>query len=133
MKSGVELLQQALKNAITRGAEVKICAGDYLYVTQPEALKRLIELDERIEVRLWRSNGRSFHPKAYMFQYQENEGSLIIGSSNLSHSALTNGVEWNLAMESEASKETFQRALNQFMKLFLDEQTIPVNKETIAG
>lgn len=133
MKSGVELLQQALKEAIIRGAEVKICAGDYLYVTQPEALKRLIELDERIEVRLWRSNGRSFHPKAYMFQYQENEGSLIIGSSNLSHSALTNGVEWNLAMDSEASKETFQRALDQFMKLFLDEQTIPVNKETVAG
>lgn len=133
MKSGVELLQQALKKAIDCGAEVKICAGDYLYVTQPEALKKLIELDERIEVRLWRSNGRSFHPKAYMFQYQENEGALIIGSSNLSHSALTNGVEWNLAMESEASKETFQRALDQFMKLFLDEQTIPVNKETIAG
>ena len=121
-----------MKKALALGVEVKICTGDYLFVTQPEALKRLIELDERIEVRLWRSNGRSFHPKAYLFQYQESEGSLIIGSSNLSRSALTSGVEWNLAMESAASRETFQRALDEFMKLFLDEQTVPVNVETIA-
>lgn len=133
MKSGVELLQQPLKRAVDRGAEIKICAGDYLYVTQPEALKLLIELDERIEVRLWRSNGRSFHPKAYIFQYQENEGSLIIGSSNLSRSALTSGVEWNLALESWVAKDTFQEALDQFMKLFLADETIPVNKETLLS
>lgn len=132
MKSGAELLQEPLKMALARGAEVKICAGDYLYVTQPDALKWLFELDERIEVRLWRSNGRSFHPKAYMFQYNESEGSLVIGSSNLSRSALTSGVEWNLAMASEASRETFQKAIDEFMKLFLDEQTVPVNVETIA-
>ncbi|WP_096200018.1 DEAD/DEAH box helicase family protein [Bacillus sp. FJAT-45350] len=131
MNSGVEVLEQALKIALERGAEVKICTGDYLFVTQPIALKRLIELDERIEVRLWRSNGRSFHPKAYLFQYAENEGSLIIGSSNLSRSALTHGVEWSLSLDSSVSLSTFQKALDEFMKLFLHEQTVPVNLETV--
>ncbi|WP_216830318.1 DEAD/DEAH box helicase family protein [Alkalihalobacterium elongatum] len=131
MKSGVQLLEEPLRKALLRGAEVKICTGDYLFVTQPEALTKLFEIDPNIEVRLWKSNGRSFHPKAYLFQYEENEGTLIIGSSNMSRSAFTHGVEWNVTMESDASPETFQQALEEFMKLFLNEQTVPVNKETL--
>lgn len=131
MKSGVQLLEEPLKKALDRGAEVKVCTGDYLFVTQPEALRKINEIDANIEVRLWKSNGRAFHPKAYLFQYEENEGTLIIGSSNMSRSALTHGVEWNVAMESGASPDTFQQALAEFMKLFLNEQTVPVNKETI--
>ncbi|MFV8829539.1 DEAD/DEAH box helicase family protein [Alkalihalobacterium sp. APHAB7] len=132
MKSGVQLLEEPLKKALDRGAEVKVCTGDYLFVTQPEALRKINEIDPNIEVRLWKSNGRAFHPKAYLFQYEENEGTLIIGSSNMSRSALTHGVEWNVAMESKASPDTFQQALDEFMKLFLNEQTVPVNKETIV-
>ena len=54
-----------------------------------------------MEVRLWQSNGTSFHPKAYIFQFDDS-GTLIVGSSNLSRSALTTGVEWNLSMDKEA-------------------------------
>ncbi|MBU9714119.1 DEAD/DEAH box helicase family protein [Evansella tamaricis] len=131
MKSGVEVLEKSLKRAIDRGAEVKICTGDYLFVTQPTALKKLIQLSEKIEVRLYRSNGKSFHPKAYLFQQGKQDGSIIIGSSNMSRSALTHGVEWSLLMDSSASIVTYEKALAEFMKLFLHEQTVPVNEETI--
>ncbi|KLU52983.1 hypothetical protein EL84_11405 [Paenibacillus sp. VT-400] len=46
---------------------VRMLAGDYLYITQPEGLRALCEVDPRIETRLWRSMGTSFHPKAYLF------------------------------------------------------------------
>ncbi len=131
MKSGVELLEDSLKRALERGAEVKVCTGDYLFVTQPDALRKLIKINPEIEVRLWKSNGRAFHPKAYLFQYKENEGTLIIGSSNMSRSAFTHGVEWNVSMDATVSKETFQKALDEFMKLFLNEQTVTVNNETV--
>lgn len=91
MKSGVELLHETLYKAADEGADIKICIGDYLYVTQPEALEALINIHEDIEVRLWNSNGISFHPKAYIIQDNEN-GTLIVGSSNLSRSALTTGI-----------------------------------------
>jgi HKD family nuclease len=71
MESGVRLLQPYLQAAARRGAEIKILAGDYLFVTQPQALRRLLEVDDRIEARLWRSYGTSFHPKAYLFDYDE--------------------------------------------------------------
>ncbi|MFC4321312.1 DEAD/DEAH box helicase family protein [Litchfieldia salsa] len=131
MKSGVQLLKESLKQAADRGADIKICTGDYLFVTQPEALKELTTIHENIKVRLWRSNGTSFHPKAYIFQ-NDQEGMLVVGSSNLSRSALTTGVEWNLLVGETSAREGFQDALDQFSKLFYHNQTIPVNKESIA-
>src|SRR3954464_7131310 len=98
MKSGVDILSDSLKQAAERGADIKICTGDYLFITQPEALSALDEIHTDIEVRLWQSNGTSFHPKAYIFQ-NDGSGTLIVGSSNLSRSALTSGVEWNLSMD----------------------------------
>ena len=118
MKSGVEVLNESLRRAAERGADIKICTGDYLFVTQPDALKNLICIHKNIEVRLWRSNGTSFHPKSYIFQ-NGNEGVLVIGSSNLSRSALTSGIEWNLAVDSSNKNHTFLKAIDQFSYHFL--------------
>ncbi|HJV47324.1 MAG TPA: DEAD/DEAH box helicase family protein [Bacillota bacterium] len=131
MESGVRLLEESLLKALNRGAEIKILAGDYLFVTQPEGLRRCFQLDPRIEVRLWRSNGTSFHPKAYLIQNGDQDGCLIVGSSNLSRSALIHGVEWNLVMQAAVEPTTFQSALEHFMRLFNHEATIPINSQTI--
>ncbi len=132
MKSGVELIKPLLEDAIERGAEIKLCAGDYLYITQPDALETLNTIIG-VEVRLWRSRGKSFHPKAYLFgqSNDQNEGSFIIGSSNLSASALTNGVEWNLYMNKAVEPLSYQEAMDMYLKTFYHEETIPVNAETI--
>ena len=131
MKSGVEVIRDSLKEAAERGAEIKICTGDYLYVTQPEALVELINIHPDIEVRLWQSNGISFHPKAYIIETYEH-GTLIIGSSNLSRSALTSGIEWNLSMEENDGPEVYEKAVEIFLKdYFYSSQTIPINQETI--
>jgi superfamily II DNA or RNA helicase/HKD family nuclease len=128
MKSGVEFLKDTLKRAVENGADIKICTGDYLYVTQPDALEELISIDDRISIRVWKSNGVSFHPKAYMVQ-SKNQECLFVGSSNLSKSALINGVEWNLQISDE--KEVFNEAQTQFLKLFFANQTVPLNLETL--
>lgn len=130
MKSGVEVLKGPLKRAAERGADIKICTGDYLFVTQPEALENLISIHKDIEVRLWRSNGTSFHPKSYIFQ-NEKDGVLVVGSSNLSRSALTSGIEWNLAVDSSNKNVTFLKAIEQFSYHYLHENTLSVNHEIV--
>jgi superfamily II DNA or RNA helicase/HKD family nuclease len=127
MKSGVAFLKDSLKKAASAGTDIKICTGDYLYITQPEGLSELLSIDDRIEVRLWKSNGVSFHPKAYLFKTDEDD-ILFIGSSNLSKSALGSGVEWNLAVSDE--KVVFNAALQEFLNVFYADQTIPLNSET---
>ncbi|RPK24445.1 DEAD/DEAH box helicase family protein [Paenibacillus xylanexedens] len=131
MQSGVKLLAPHLKRAAERGAEVRMLAGDYLYITQPEGLRALCEVHPRIEARLWRSMGTSFHPKAYLFDHDNGEGLLIVGSSNFSFTALKTGYEWNLAMNAEAEPYTFQMALDKFMQSFYHETTLPVNPDSI--
>ncbi|NWQ43317.1 DEAD/DEAH box helicase family protein [Bacillus sp. EB106-08-02-XG196] len=128
MKSGVKFIKEALKKAVQNGADIKVCTGDYLYITQPEALEELLSLDERSSIRLWKSNGVSFHPKAYLFQSNEHDV-LFIGSSNLSSSALNQGIEWNISVSNE--KEVFDEALKEFLDIFYSDQTVPLNKETL--
>ncbi|MFB5195972.1 DEAD/DEAH box helicase family protein [Neobacillus sp. KR4-4] len=129
MKSGVYFLKNALKKAAQNGADIKIFTGDYLYITQPEALEELLSIDERIKVRIWKSNGGSFHPKAYLFQTNEHDV-LYIGSSNLSRSALYQGIEWNVGVSD--AKDIFDEAQAEFLKLYYAEQTVPLNKETLV-
>lgn len=129
MKSGVQFLKESLQRAIHSFADIKICTGDYLYITQPEALEELLKISEKIEVRIWNSNGVSFHPKAYLFQNEAND-CLFVGSSNLSRSALSNGVEWNLSVRNH--NEVFQDAMEQFLLTFYSEQTVPLNEVTLS-
>lgn len=130
MESGVKLLAPHLQEAVDRGAEVKLLAGDYLHITQPNALRKLLEI-EGMEIRIWRSRGTSFHPKAYLLDYDHDEGLFIVGSSNMSFSALKMGFEWKLAMNAQAEPYTFQEAQDKFMNSFYHEYTEPVNPETI--
>lgn len=130
MESGVKILAPHLEAAIARGAEVKLLAGDYLHITQPNALRRLLKI-EGLELRIWRSRGTSFHPKAYLLDYDNSEGLFIVGSSNMSSSAFKMGFEWNLAMNAQAEPYTFQEAMEKFMSSFYHENTQPVNAETV--
>ncbi|MCZ0757110.1 DEAD/DEAH box helicase family protein, partial [Anoxybacillus sp. J5B_2022] len=130
MKSGVEVIKEPLKQAAERGADIKICAGDYLYVTQPDALRELTSIHPNIEVRLWKSNGVSFHPKAYLFE-DKSDGYFIIGSSNLSRSALTSGIEWNIGLHKCVEENVFVEVMSEFLTLFYAEQTVQVNEETL--
>ncbi|MEW9109530.1 MAG: DEAD/DEAH box helicase family protein [Cytobacillus gottheilii] len=128
MKSGVEYLSNALKVAAERGADIKICTGNYLFITQPDALEALLSIHENIMIRFWKSNGSSFHPKAYLFNTNDQE-SVIVGSSNLSLSALSHGVEWNLSVSNHT--DTYNEALQQFLHIFYAEHTVSLNRETL--
>lgn len=131
MKSGVDIIFNELQIALNNGADVKILTGDYLHVTQPHALAKLLTLaGDNLEIRLWQSDGVSFHPKSFIFKHEEH-GSIVVGSSNLSRSALTSGIEWNLQINRKVLRSTFEEAMHQFIALFYGEQTVALNHETI--
>lgn len=48
----------------------------------------------------------------------------------MSNSALTYGVEWNLAVQAHVAPVTFEEAQAKLMHLFYHEQTVPLNLET---
>ena len=98
MSSGVQLLEPWLRDLLQRGGHLRIIVGDYLDITEPEALQRLMDLDGA-RLYIFEASGSSFHPKTWLFRAKQQHGSVIVGSSNLSKTALTTGVEWNLHTE----------------------------------
>jgi superfamily II DNA or RNA helicase/HKD family nuclease len=124
-KSGVALLVPAFRRALQRGAEIRLLIGDYLHITDPEALAQLLALDG-LSVRFYRSGGRSFHPKAYLFRNAET-GLSIVGSSNISNSALRSGFEWNVHLPQAVAPQILDDAIDAFMDLYLSESAEELN------
>jgi len=117
--SGVELLESDWVDALHRGARIRLLTSDYLNITSAHALQRLLTLHtahEAFEARLHEVTGPSFHPKAYLFA-RDPHGIAYVGSSNLSGTALTHGIEWNLRATDATS---FARLRDRFEHLFAD-------------
>ena len=118
MESGVKMLLKDLKMALDRGVQIRLLTGNYLGITQPSALYLLKnELGDRIDLRFYNQKNRSFHPKAYMF-HRENESEIYIGSSNISRSALTSGIEWNYRFSKSSDTVNFGLFMETFVDLF---------------
>lgn len=118
MESGVRMLLSELENAFKRGAKIRILTGNYLGITQPSALYLIKhKLGEQVDLRFYNEKNRSFHPKSYMFHYKE-YSTIYIGSSNISRSALTSGIEWNYRFSSKTDPQNYEKFYNTFLDLF---------------
>jgi superfamily II DNA or RNA helicase/HKD family nuclease len=130
MESGVKMLLGELENALARGAQVRILTGNYLGITQPSALyliKR--KLGDRVDLRFYNEKERSFHPKSYIFHYSD-YSELYIGSSNISRSALTSGIEWNYRFSSKTDQKNYDKFFRTFEELF-ENHSIVIDDEEL--
>lgn len=130
MESGVKMLLRELENALKRGARIRILTGNYLGITQPSALyliKR--KLGDTVDLRFYNEKGRSFHPKSYMFHYPD-YSEIYIGSSNISRSALTSGIEWNYRFSSKTDEKNYNKFFRTFEELF-EHHSIVIDEEEL--
>ncbi|WP_404814403.1 DEAD/DEAH box helicase family protein [Clostridium algoriphilum] len=124
MESGVKLLINDLKQVAGSGVRIRILTGNYLNITQPQALYLVKDaLGDKVDLRFYNIKNKSFHPKSYIFEYKE-DGDIFIGSSNMSSSALTSGIEWNYRLNKNKNLEDFTHFKNVFEDLFLNHSII---------
>ncbi|MDO4588774.1 MAG: DEAD/DEAH box helicase [Fusobacterium sp.] len=123
-ESGVTMILEQLKNLNRRGIKGKILTGDYLTFTQPKALKKLMEF-ENIDIRV--VSEEKFHAKGYFFR-KDNLWSMIIGSSNLTQTALTINFEWNLKINSLKDGKIAKDILENFYNLFNSVEKLTIEK-----
>ena len=129
MESGVKMLLEELDNALKRGAKIRILIGNYLGITQPSALYLLKKkLGSRVDMRFYNEKDRSFHPKSYIFHYR-GYNDIYIGSSNISRSALTSGIEWNYRFSSVSDPKNYEKFYHAFEDLFEHHSIIIDNEE----
>jgi superfamily II DNA or RNA helicase/HKD family nuclease len=111
---GIATLMNTLIELEKKNIKGKILASQYLNFTQPEALKRLKQF-KNIELRI--ATEGAFHSKGYLFK-RKGVYDLIIGSSNLTQTALCSNKEWNLKISATEESELINQAEKEFHKEF---------------
>lgn len=130
--SGLQLIINELKDLEEKGISGEIITSTYMNITEPKALYKLLSF-KKLKIKLYRGNGESFHTKAYIFDRINELGSLIIGSSNISHEALCNGREWNLRLSEKLEKDIFVKSSEEFYKIWNSNETTELTKELIEA
>lgn len=137
--TGLRLLLPDIQAALERASEqrVRVLTSDYLDITDPEALRLLLLLQERgAEVRVFVTAGSSFHLKAYIFARLNHgeliEGTAFVGSSNISRVALQEGLEWNYRV-AYPGDSGFLEARTRFEEIFSSPETVPLSDSWIES
>ncbi len=111
--SGLAELMDGLRAAANRGVPIRILTTTYSGITQAMALERLIAIGARVKVSYDVGTTR-LHAKAWRFDRRTGFGTAYIGSSNLSHTALHQGLEWNVRLTEAASPGLLTRVRQLF-------------------
>jgi len=89
--TGVRIIRDQLAGVILRGGTVRVIASTYLASSEAKALEALIDLGAAVRVSYDTGTTR-MHAKAWLFERNSGFSTALIGSSNLSRTALLDGV-----------------------------------------
>jgi len=147
LESGLTRIESHLLDVLDGGGCIRVLAGDYLDVTEPRALLRLLDLKDAIEhsdnsgqrvgsidCRVFQTDtSLGFHPKGYLIGRRGGEHVAYIGSSNLTRVALERGVEWNYRLTKQREPQAVATIEAEFEKLFHHPHTVPLTEEWIEA
>jgi len=112
--SGIRIFERELKEFTDRGGKLKVITTSYMGATEQKAIEFLSGLaNTELKISYNTANER-LHAKAYLFYRNTGFHTGYIGSSNISRSALTNGLEWNMKV---TTKEV-GHIIDKFQKTF---------------
>ncbi|MBU3023836.1 DUF3427 domain-containing protein [Aestuariibacter sp. A3R04] len=112
--AGIRIFRKELEEFTSSGRELKIITTSYMGATDAKAVEFLAKLPNT-EVKLsYNTERERLHAKSYLFLRNTGYHTGYIGSSNLSHSALTSGLEWNLKITSQEIPHIIEKSLSTF-------------------
>ena len=112
--AGIRIFKNELEAFTRSGKQLKIITTSYMGATDAKAVEFLASLPNT-EVKLsYNTNRERLHAKSYLFKRNTGFHTGYIGSSNLSQSALTSGLEWNLKITSQEIPHIIEKSLSTF-------------------
>lgn len=113
--SGVNLIYDHLKRFCSNPQHrLRIITTTYCGVTDAKAVERLASLPNT-EIRIsYNTEIERLHAKSYIFERNSGFSTAYIGSSNLSKSAQTDGLEWNIRVTNVENPHIINAALATF-------------------
>ena len=115
--SGVRIFENALREFLAKpNAKLKLITTTYMGASEPKAVDFLKQLaPDKVEIRVsYNCDLDRLHAKSYIFVRESGMNTAYIGSSNISRSALTKGLEWNMRITNQENPHIIQKALATF-------------------
>ena len=133
--TGVRHLRDSLAELVGRGGEVRVITTTYMGATEKRAVDELFALGAKIRVAL-DARTTKLHAKAWLLERDSGLTTAFVGSSNLSHTALFDGLEWNVRLSSMDAAHVIDRVRMMFDAHWGSEHFDPydpaVNGEALA-
>ena len=131
--TGVSVMyEDLLKFCNTEGKKLRIITTTYCGVTEEKALLRIAGLPNT-EIRIsYNKEVERLHAKAYIFKRNSGLNTAYIGSSNLSKTAHTDGLEWNVKVTNRENPHIIKNALATFDIYWNDKNFVPFTKDDIS-
>lgn len=111
--SGVAQLEEPLRALVDRGGEFRVITTTYMGATERAAVDRLVEIGGKVKVAL-DARTTKLHAKAWLLERAGGLTTAFIGSSNLSHTALFDGLEWNVRLSAADAPYVVDRVRTMF-------------------
>jgi len=106
---GLRVIEPQLLDLKRRGAPLRVITTTYMGATERLALDRLVR-DFGAEVKIQYDSVRTrLHAKAWLFRRNTGFDTAYVGSSNLSRSAMLDGVEWNVRLSAIATPPLMEK------------------------
>src|SRR5579859_212219 len=106
--SGVRIFLDVLKELRARGVRIRVLTTTYSGITEPRALDALQGIGADIKVS-YDTGITRLHAKAWLVRRRSGFSTAFVGSSNMTHTALHEGLEWNVRLTESSSPELIDR------------------------
>ncbi len=126
--SGVRVVIDALRAFTERGGRLRVITTTYCAATEVRALEALHEIGAEIRIS-YETQTTRLHAKAWLFERSSGLSTVYVGSSNLSYSALVDGLEWNVRLSQAETPAMVTRFRVAFESLWLDEHVEEYDRE----
>lgn len=106
---GLRLLESQLEELCRRDIRLRVITTTYLGATDARALDALVN-DFGAEVRVnYEIDRTRLHAKAWLLRRNTGFHTAYVGSSNLSHAALVDGLEWNVRLSAMSTPHLLEK------------------------
>jgi superfamily II DNA or RNA helicase/HKD family nuclease len=122
--AGIRILLDPLRRLAERGVPLRVITTTYLGSTERRALDELRELGAEVKVS-YDTRSTRLHAKAWLLHRDSGYSTAFIGSSNLSRSALLDGLEWNVRLAEAHAPTVIEKVAATFETYWADPEFEP--------
>ena len=122
--TGVRHLRDSIADVVSRGGRVRVITTTYMGTTEKRAVDELFNIGAQVRVAM-DARTTKLHAKAWLLERASGLTTAFVGSSNLSHSALFDGLEWNVRLSSMDAVHVIDRVRMMFESHWASEHFDP--------